>query len=68
MLDRLPSLAHLLRVLIEPALHRFKYVLMLLCPQSVPSTKRLIRSLRKSRRNHTARIKWGSAFLHRLGH
>ena len=28
-----------------------------LCPRSVPSTKRLIRSLRKSSRNHTARIK-----------
>jgi hypothetical protein len=28
---------------------------------------RLIRSLRKSCRNHTAGIKWGSAFLHRLG-
>ena len=27
----------------------------LLCPRSVPSTKRLIRSLRKSRRNHIAK-------------
>src|ERR1700720_3188279 len=27
-----------------------------LCPRSIPSTKRFIRSLRKSRRNHTARI------------
>src|ERR1700726_4332091 len=35
-----------------------------LCPRSIPSTKRFIRSLRKSRRNHTARITSTRAFLH----
>src|SRR5258707_4959433 len=38
-----------------------------LCPRSVPSTKRLIRSSRKSRGNHIARIKSGRAFLHSQG-
>ena len=28
-----------------------------LCPRSMPAIKRFIRPLRKSRRNHTARIK-----------
>jgi hypothetical protein len=37
-------------------------------PRSVPSTKRLIRSSRKSHENLIARIKAGDAFLHRLGH
>ena len=37
-------------------------------PRSIPSTKRLIRSSRISRKNLTARIKAGDAFLHRLGH
>src|SRR3977135_546416 len=39
-----------------------------LCPRSIPSTKRFIRSLRKSRRNHTARITLTRAFLHSQGH
>src|SRR5580700_7279864 len=39
-----------------------------LCPRSIPSTKRFIRSLRKSRRNHTARITSTRAFLHSQGH
>src|SRR3977135_4060505 len=39
-----------------------------LCPRSIPSTKRFIRSLRKSRRNHTARITPTGAFLHSQGH
>src|SRR6266498_3691346 len=34
------------------------------CPRSVPSTKRFIRPLRKSRRNHTLRITSLSTFLH----
>jgi hypothetical protein len=38
------------------------------CPRSAPSTKRLIRSSRKSRGNHIARIKSSDAFLHNLGH
>src|SRR3984893_4791080 len=38
-----------------------------LCPRSIPSTKRFIRSLRKSRRNHTARIASTHAFLHSQG-
>jgi tripartite-type tricarboxylate transporter receptor subunit TctC len=37
------------------------------CPRSVPSTKRFIRSPRKSRGNHTARITSANAFLHSLG-
>src|ERR1700704_7011981 len=37
------------------------------CPRSIPSTKRFIRSLRKSRRNHTARITSTRAFLHSQG-
>src|ERR1700732_319502 len=37
------------------------------CPRSIPSTKRFIRSLRKSRRNHTARITSTHAFLHSQG-
>src|ERR1700730_228152 len=39
-----------------------------LWPRSIPSTKRFIRSLRKSRRNHTARITSTRAFLHSQGH
>src|SRR6202030_2067130 len=39
-----------------------------LCPRSIPSTKRFIRSLRKSRRNHTVRITSNGAFLHSQGH
>src|SRR5207302_9050022 len=39
-----------------------------LCPRSIPSTKRFIRFLRKSRRNHTSRITSTSAFLHSQGH
>src|ERR1700736_5759380 len=38
-----------------------------LCPRSIPSTKRFIRSLRKSRRHHTARITSNGAFLHSQG-
>src|SRR5436853_2897451 len=38
-----------------------------LCPRSAPSTKRLIRSSRKSRKNLIARIKLNGAFLHSLG-
>src|ERR1700732_1376941 len=38
-----------------------------LCPRSIPSTKRFIQSLRKSRRNHTARITSTGAFLHSQG-
>jgi AcrB/AcrD/AcrF family len=36
-------------------------------PRSIPSTKRLIRSSRKSHENLIAGIKTGDAFLHRLG-
>src|SRR5256886_9099435 len=35
--------------------------------RSIPSTKRFIRFLRKSRRNHTARITSTGAFLHSQG-
>jgi hypothetical protein len=38
------------------------------CARSILSTKRPIRSLHKRRRNHTARIKYSSAFSHSQGH
>src|SRR6202023_899248 len=38
-----------------------------LCPRTIPSTKRFIRSFRKSRRNHTARITSIGVFLHSEG-
>src|SRR5258708_5780380 len=38
-----------------------------LCPRSVPSTKRFIRSPRKSRRNHTASLTSTSPFSHSQG-
>jgi hypothetical protein len=39
-----------------------------LCPRSASSTKRFIRFLRKSQRNHIVGIKLGDAFSHNLGH
>jgi hypothetical protein len=39
-----------------------------LCPRSILTTKRFIRSLRKSRRNHTARITSTGAFLSGILH
>src|SRR5580704_7993864 len=49
---------------IQSSRHSGKSVL---CPRSIPSTKRLIRSLRKSRSNHTARITSTRVFLHSQG-
>src|SRR5580704_9173332 len=49
---------------IQSSRHSGKSVL---CPRSIPSTKRFIRSLRKSRSNHTARITSTRAFLHSQG-
>src|ERR1700730_16329429 len=46
---------------IQSSRHSGKRVL---CPRSIPSTKRFIRSLRQSRRNHTTRITSNRAFLH----
>src|ERR1700693_1323378 len=46
---------------IQSSRHSGKRVL---CPRSIPSTKRFIRFLRKSRRNHTARITSTRVFTH----
>jgi glycine/D-amino acid oxidase-like deaminating enzyme len=50
----------------DPVLQAFRKQRAL--PAIHPLNEVLHRILRKSRRNHTARTKWGSTFLHKLGH